>query len=289
MPISISYHLSMYLDQQYENQAPTERQKLNASFALRSALVLAKIETVVGKCLHKAFEYMGIQSLSDAARQYTSACQQSQKILKMRLLLLTNPDHLCPRSCLSINSEIPTDHNTQIEAFTNLAITQAYEEMPEFFTNADGSLSDRKVIGKNAICGHQGLAMLKMAEYITFLEIFQGLNPLPSDRAIQINRVLSKRYDNPLDTLRTQLLTLTETEKRLLLTKILKNTGDGRAEFSQTEMKFLSPPGISLIADLHHAIRTIAKTYFEEELMKGDVEKGFSDLFGRTYFAVVKN
>jgi hypothetical protein len=292
MTISLSSHLSIYLDQQYqqyENQAPTERQKLNASFALRSAVVLAKIETVVGKCLHKAFEYMGIQSLSDYARQYTLVCQQSQRVLKMRLLMLTNPDHLCPRSCLSINSEIPADHKIQIQSFTDLAIRQAHEQMPELFTDTDGSLSDRKTIGQNAIRRHKGLAMLKMAEYITFLEIFQGLNPLPSDRASQINRVLRTEYDNPLDTLRTQLLTLTETEKRLLLTKILKNTGDGGAEFSEIEMKFLSHLGISSIGYLHNAIRAIAKTYFEEELMKGDVEKGFSDLFGRTYFDVVNN
>ncbi|MCX6987569.1 MAG: hypothetical protein NT065_05385 [Chlamydiae bacterium] len=64
MPISISSNLAVYLDnryQKYENQTPTEQQASNASFALRSALVVAKIETVVGKCLHKVFEYIGIQ------------------------------------------------------------------------------------------------------------------------------------------------------------------------------------------------------------------------------------
>ncbi len=292
MTISLSSHLSIYLDQQYqqyENQAPTERQKLNASFALRSAVVLAKIETVVGKCLHKAFEYMGIQSLSDYARQYTLVCQQSQRVLKMRLLTLTNPDHLCPRSCLSINSEIPVDHATQIQSFTDLAIRQAHDQMPELFTDAEASLSDRKTIGQDAIREHQKLAMLKMAEYITFLEISQGLNPLPSDRAIQINRVLRTECDNPLDTLRTQLLTLTETEKRLLLTKILKNTGDGGAEFSQTEINCLNSDSMNAIGYLHFAIRSIAKTYFEPDLMITSEERQFSTLFGQTYFHVVKN
>lgn len=292
MPISLSSHLSIYLDQQYqqyENQAPTERQKLNASFALRSALVLAKIETVVGKCLHKAFEYMGIQSLSDYARQYTLVCQQSQRVLKMRLMLLTNPDYLCPRSCLSINSEIPADHATQIQLFTNLAIRQAHEEMPELFTDAQASLSDRKTMGQYAIRNRNGLAMLKMAEYMTFLEISQGLQDLPSARTTQINRVLRTEYDNPLDTLRTELSPLTETEKRLLLTKILKNTGDGGAEFSQTEINYLNSDSMNAIGHLHFAIRGIAKTYFETDLMITPEETEFSTLFGETYFHVVKN
>jgi hypothetical protein len=292
MPISISSNLAMYLDnryQKYENQTPTEQQASNASFALRSALVLAKIETVVGKCLHKVFEYIGIQSLSNCARQYTLVCQQSQGILRMRLMLLTNPDYLCPRSCLSINSEIPADHATQIQSFTDLAIRQALEQMPELFTDAQASLSDRKTMGQHGICKHFRMAMLKMAEYMTFLEISQGLQELPLARKTQVNRVLRTSYDNPVRTLRTQLLTLTETEKRLLLTKILKNRGDGGAEFSQTEINCLNSDSMNAIGHLHFAIRGIAKTYFETDLMITPEETEFSTLFGQTYFDVVKN